>query len=243
MTAHPRRIVLDRFFAGDLGPEERLRVEAHLTSCVECEARVEGCRREQAGLLEAMPASRFAQQVVAQGRREEPIPLASRNRRALAAVTTGIFAAAAGWFFVVAVPSNPTSGIRLKGSAGEMTVWRKRGDVVEPLPDTGGLRAGDGIRIGVHVSVDVVPSGVAGWLIDANNNVARITFEPGGGGQSISAGSFIVEAPCGPMAVLVATDHTGIAAAEGLVAKGFAAAAQEPMTASLRVRQLTCEAP
>ena len=127
MSAHPSRLVLERFSVQDLPPNLQAEAAGHIESCTACQALLAELTEAQTALLEKAPPAEFLARVAERRDRDASL---SRRRLRFGVVTATAIAAAAAMLLVVLVPRTGDQ-VRFKGAG--VTIQRLRGELVAVL--------------------------------------------------------------------------------------------------------------
>ena len=163
-------LTLDRLLVGDVDDGEAQTLRAHLEQSAPCRARYDVLVADRAAFVAAPPVLDFAP------KRQSPASSTKPARRARWSVAAGLSALAAGVaVFAMQQPGAAADApvvdvVRSKGSALNVTIHRKRGDVASALLRTDTITAGDALRAEVTtaapahiVVVSVDADGASAW--------------------------------------------------------------------------------
>lgn len=166
---------LDRLLVGDCDDVEAHALRAHLEQSAPCRARYEALAADRAAFVAAPPVLDFAPKPQSSSSSLSSFKPAPRARRW--SVAAGLSALAAG--VAVLAMQQPVSGadvdvVRSKGADLDVTIHRKRGDVVTPLLRADTVAVGDVLRAEITtatpahvVVVSVDADGPAAWNTSA----------------------------------------------------------------------------
>jgi hypothetical protein len=201
MSLHPNRLKLERFSVSDLPEAERAQVAEHTSSCPACRAYLDELDAARVAGLARMPAAEFLARLPS---------VAGATRRRLGrtlpvtvAVTATVMTAALAWMLVPRVEP-PRTGVRFKGAAVGVSLYRSRGGEVASLDSAEArIRARDALRVVVRLPR---PEQVGVWFVDADSRIDRFLDRPVlvGAGEHALEGSATVDSPCKDLWVVVA---------------------------------------